>query len=308
MKTQRSSRRELQVALASQIQESSSRLLALLAARGRRPQNGRLVSFQKAMDALGPDPEVRAAFAACSALCWRLAETGRAWAVGWALQRRDWLAAVGLEMGDVVSTLLMGLHNAAWHWNPARNTQFLSFADKHARVRMQRAIQRAKQPVHVPTHALTTLARAEALANYGLQPAEVREALGQAARTAEMARPTVIWLDAPTRVRSEEGDVLGHDLVAGPGPGPEVLVAEAEADRVQAEAIATALAGGDPRIADVVDRRLGLSAAEESETLREIGEDLDLSRERVRQLERDGLVRLRRSTRVRRAFGREVCA
>lgn len=308
MKTQRSSRRDLQVALASQIQESSSRLLALLAARGRRPRDGRLVNIQKAMDALGPDPEVRAAFAACSALCWRLAETGRAWAVGWALQRRDWLAAVGLEQGDVVSTLLMGLHNAAWQWNPARSTQFLTFADKHARVRMQRAIQGAKQPVHVPTHALTTLARAEAMANYGMRPPEIRGALGRAARTVELARPTITWLDAPTVLRAGERSVLGHDLVADPGPGPEALVAEAEADQVQSEAVAAALVGGDPRITGVLDRRLGLVESGEPETLREIGEDLNLCRKRVRQLERDGLIRLRRSTRVRQAFGREVCA
>jgi DNA-directed RNA polymerase sigma subunit (sigma70/sigma32) len=51
----------------------------------------------------------------------------------------------------------------------------------------------------------------------------------------------------------------------------------------------------ETREADVLRMRFGLANAEKPLTLREIGRRLSLSRERVRQLERAALDRLRRS-------------
>ena len=70
---------------------------------------------------------------------------------------------------------------------------------------------------------------------------------------------------------------------------PVVVVAPAPAENTPE--MREALKGLDPRTRDVIARRYGLET--NPETLEEIGEGYDLTRERIRQLEKKGLQRLR---------------
>ena len=62
-----------------------------------------------------------------------------------------------------------------------------------------------------------------------------------------------------------------------------------------------ALDGLDAREREVLLRRFGL-AGERPQTLEEIGSRMDLSRERIRQIERDALRRMKRVPRLKEVY------
>ena len=95
-----------------------------------------------------------------------------------------------------------------------------------------------------------------------------------------------ISLDAPVE---EDGDTSLGDLIARePMPGPDEMVIDAqERDRLEAM-----LADLDERSADVVRRRYGLLDGRQAK-LADIGRVWGITAERVRQIERHALAKLR---------------
>ncbi len=100
--------------------------------------------------------------------------------------------------------------------------------------------------------------------------------------------PKTFSLDQPA---SEDDDRSKGELIADPN-APEVGAAVERTqlhDRVRA-----ALGKLPPRDKAIIERRYGIgSPDEEDQTLREIGEDFDVTRERVRQVEVRAMRRLR---------------
>jgi RNA polymerase primary sigma factor len=96
-----------------------------------------------------------------------------------------------------------------------------------------------------------------------------------------------------------EGDSLYADLIEDETTErPETAVAE----NLRSVELAEALDSLEPRLREVIDRRFGLGDQEPA-TLAEIGADMHLSRERIRQLEERALGKLRRSRRARQLLG-----
>jgi RNA polymerase primary sigma factor len=86
-----------------------------------------------------------------------------------------------------------------------------------------------------------------------------------------------------------EGDSMYADLIEDEKTErPEAAVAES----VRSVELAQALAGLEPRLQEVIDRRYGLTS-DAPQTLEEIGQVLGVTRERVRQLEGRALRELR---------------
>jgi len=95
-----------------------------------------------------------------------------------------------------------------------------------------------------------------------------------------------VSLDAPVE---EDGDTALGDLIARePAPGPDELVLDAE-ERARLEQMLSKL---DPRSADVVRRRYGLLDGRQAK-LADIGEVWGITAERVRQIERHAIAKLR---------------
>jgi RNA polymerase primary sigma factor len=118
---------------------------------------------------------------------------------------------------------------------------------------------------------------------------EVAERAGLPLRQAlevEAAARASTSLDQPL---GEQEDALFGDLVAGEGLLPEERVE----NTLRNEALAEALVLLDEREQTVIALRYGLYDSE-PKTFAEIGRRLGVSRERVRQLERDSLKRLGR--------------
>lgn len=106
-------------------------------------------------------------------------------------------------------------------------------------------------------------------------------------RQAREAVRTLASLDRP--VGEDESATLG-DLIAGPDGDPTAELAV----RLDAPALERALASLNPLQRRVLELRFGLTGGEPV-TIRQVAEELDVARDRVRQLERTALEQLSRN-------------
>jgi len=105
---------------------------------------------------------------------------------------------------------------------------------------------------------------------------------------ARLSRPDISF-DAPLRSDESDGMTFGDRMVA-PGVSSEFAVGEGELRRVFLEKISEFAETLADRDRQILDERI---LAEEPRTLAELGEDFEVSRERVRQLEAKIVKRLR---------------
>src|SRR5262249_54713096 len=105
-----------------------------------------------------------------------------------------------------------------------------------------------------------------------------------------------VSLDMPI---GEAADLRLEDLIEDPSVTPvdEVLIAQSFEEQLQ-----TLLSQLDDKERFIIERRFGLGDRD-PQTLAEIGSELNLSRERIRQLEERALGKLRRSQRARQLLG-----
>jgi RNA polymerase primary sigma factor len=111
-----------------------------------------------------------------------------------------------------------------------------------------------------------------------VQAERISEALGYAQHT--------ITLDAAA---NDNGETAVNFIDDGDGANPFT----AALDRSRREAIQRALAQLTPREAKILRMHYGLDAGSEPRTLEEIGQDLSVTRERVRQIEAGAFAKLR---------------
>jgi RNA polymerase sigma-32 factor len=88
----------------------------------------------------------------------------------------------------------------------------------------------------------------------------------------------------------EDGQITHLDLLADEKPNQEDLVGEIEEEAHRKQKIHRALGSLSPKEKYVIEKRI---MAHEPVTLREIGDSLNLSRERIRQIETEALRKLR---------------
>src|SRR5262249_20937471 len=175
-----------------------------------------------------------------------------------------------------------------------RGFKFSTYATWWIRQAVARALADKARTIRMPVHIverMQKLNRAERTlwTQLGREPT-LEEIANEAALTLQQAMEVRAAARASTSLDAPVGDtdeaVLG-DFVAGEEPLPEERV-ELE---LRSQALFQALAALAPRDRQVVVLRYGIGGAE-PKTLEEIGRQLGLTRERVRQIELDSLRRL----------------
>ena len=226
-------------------------------------------------------------------LRWRLAMSGKRIAHGEARK----LAGPFMDEEDLVQEGYIGLLRAAKRFDPDKGIRFSTYARWWVRAQMTRAIDHTGRPVRLPGCAVEqTRNLRKAMKHF--------EALGVEYTIAHLAAEVNIDKERAELLLSQGSTIsLEQPVDDGPRPRPlERFMSDTESKSPDDAAITSQeldrmKMAFDEHLTErqqfVLERRYGLDDDGEFRTLSQVGQEMGLSRERVRQIEREALTRLR---------------
>lgn len=202
----------------------------------------------------------------------------------------------GMPLADLIEEGNLGLIRAAEGFDPAQGARFSTYASWWIKQAIKRTLVNAVQPIHIPAYMVELIARWKqayrALEEELERPPtnqELARAMNVAPKKLQVIRRAMRAFKAPSQAPvNEDGTVdisnLFEDTRCRP---PEESIAQSEEFQI----ILKLLDAIDERDARVLKLRFGLEG-QQPLTLKEIGEEVGLTRERVRQIELEALQRL----------------
>jgi len=215
-------------------------------------------------------------------------------------------ARSGYPLHELINEGNLGLIEAVSRFDPSRGVRFITYASWWIRQAILAAIAHHGQVFRLPPKLKHELYRfdskvARLTQELGHRPSvdEISKGLGMKERDVrEMMEgtPTEVSLDTPI---GEGAEMRLEELIQDQSVTPvdELLIARSFEEQLQG-----LLSQLDDKERVIIERRFGLGDRE-PQTLAEIGSDMKLSRERIRQIEERALGKLRRSQRAKQLLG-----
>jgi len=205
----------------------------------------------------------------------------------------------GLSLGDLINEGNLGLIKAAKRFDPTKGFKFISYAVWWCRQSIMQAIAECSRMVRLPMNKCALMSKVNKMYNFLEQKYERNPSVQEIGEVLDINEEDIkdsikitgkyISMDAPL-VEGEDSNL--YDIIySDEYPRPDDSLIK-ESLRIDIMRLMSKLS---PRERDITEKCFGLDG-KPPRTLEEIGQEHDLTRERVRQIKEQACKKLRKSS------------